>query len=98
MRFLLILDAALFTLASTLAVVMGVVLLLYGFHSDLSARVGAEIPGVAKVMACFAVLALVLGVAFWSLLRKASWRWWAQAAAVLGLVAGYFFLYRVLAS
>jgi hypothetical protein len=78
--------------------VLGVVLLLYGFHTDLSTRVSAEMPTVASVMTCFAVLAAFLGVAFWSLLRRRAWRWWAQAGAALSLVAGSLFLYRVLAT
>lgn len=97
MRALLILDAALFALAATLALVLGVVLILYGFHTDLSSRVGAEMPMLATVMGCFAVLALLLGIAFWSQLRRVAWRWWAQAAAAFAVIAGSLYLYRLLA-
>ena len=96
MRYLLILDAALFALAGTLAVVLSVVWLLYSFHTDLSARVGIEMQMVAETTAGFAMLALVLGLAFFSLLRRKSWRWWAQGGAAIGLLGGSLFLYRLL--
>jgi uncharacterized membrane protein HdeD (DUF308 family) len=97
MKALLIVDAALCALAATLALVLGVVLLLYGFHTDLSTRVAAEMPMLAAVMGCFFMLAAVLGLAFWSQLRRSAWRWWAQAAAAVGVIAGSLFLYRLLA-
>lgn len=97
MRYLLILDAALFAMATTLAVVLGVVLIMYSFHTDLSPRVGAEMPAVASAMLSFGALALVLGLAFWSLLRQRTWHWWAQAGAAMSLVVGSLVLYRQLA-
>lgn len=97
MRYLLILDAALFALAATMAVVLGVVLILYSFHTELSARVGTEMSAVANTTLSFAVLALILGVAFWSLLRKRIWHWWAQAGAALGISLGAMHLYGQLA-
>lgn len=96
MRALLILDAALFALAGTLAVVLGVVLILYSFHTELSATVTSDMSTVAVVMGIFAVLSLFTGTAFWSLLRKATWAWWAQAGAAMSLVFGSLLLYRVL--
>lgn len=96
MRALLILDAAVFALAGTLAVVLGVVLILYSFHTELSATVTRDMSSVAVVMGIFAVLTLFTGAAFWSLLRKATWRWWAQAGAAASLVFGSLMLYRVL--
>lgn len=98
MRFLLIFDAALFAMASTLAIVLGVVLILYSFHTDLSSRVSLEMSQVATVMACFVFLALPLGAAFWGLLRDKVWRWWAQLGAMAALVLGSLFLYRTLAA
>ncbi len=96
MRALLILDAALFALSGTLAVVLGVVWILYRFNTDLSASVNAEMPTVASVMAIFAIMAAALAAAFWSLLRHAAWKWWAQVVAAAGLVVGSLLLYRVL--
>lgn len=96
MRYLLILDAALFALAGTLAVVLAVVCLLYGFNASLSPRVAAEIPRLITVTASFSALAVVLGLAFWSLLRERSWYGWAQLAAAMSLLLGSMFLYRVL--
>lgn len=97
MKALLIVDAALCALAATLALVLGVVLILYGFHTDLSSQVGAEMPMLATVASCFLVLALILGLAFWSQLRHVAWRWWAQAVAAFAVIAGSLFLYRLLA-
>lgn len=97
MKYLLILDAALFAMTATLALVLGVVVLLYSFHAGLSARVALELPQVASLSLCFALLAGVLGVAFWSLLRARAWRWWAQACAATSLVVGALFVYRMLA-
>lgn len=96
MKALLILNAALCALATTLALVIGVVLILYSFHTDLSSRISAEMPMLATIMTCFAVLAGALGLAFWSQLRRASWRWWAQVGAAIGVFAGSLFLYRLL--
>lgn len=98
MRYLLILDAALFAMAGTLAVVLGVVLILYSFHTELSARVPAEMAQVAAVAGCFALLSAATGTAFWSLLRSASWRWWAQGGALLSMALGALFLYDQLAA
>ena len=97
MKALLILDAALCALATTLAVVIGVVLILYSFHTDLSARISAEMPMLATIMICFAMLAGALGLAFWSQLRRVAWRWWAQAGAGVAVFVGSLFLYRLLA-
>lgn len=93
MRYLLILDAALFALAATLAVVLGVVLLMYGVYADTSTRVAAEIPTLAAAMSAFALLAVPLGLAFWSLLRRKPWLWWAQAVAAVVLALGSMFLF-----
>lgn len=97
MRYLLILDAALFAMAGTLAVVLGVVLILYSFHTGLSAQVPGEMSQVAVIAACFALLSLATGTAFWSLLRSKPWRWWAQAGAAVSLALGAMFLYARLA-
>lgn len=97
MRYLLILDAALFALAATMAVVLGVVVILYSVHTELSARVGSELPDVAAATISFAMLALVLGAAFWSLLRQKRWHWWAQAASALSLALSALYLYGKLA-
>ena len=96
MRALLILDAALFALAGTLAVVLGVVLILFSFHTELSTTVATDMSSVAVVTTIFTVLTLFLGVAFISLLRRKAWTWWAQAGAAMSLVIGSLLLYRVL--
>lgn len=96
MKALLIVDAALLALAGTLAMVLGVVLILYGFNTGLSTSVDAEMPLLATVMGWFTGLAVVLGLAFWSLLRRFAWRWWAQGAATVAVVVGSMYLYRVL--
>lgn len=97
MKALLIVNAALCALAATLALVLGVVLILYGFNTDLSSNIAADMPLLATITGIFLVLALVLGLAFWSQLRRVAWRWWAQAVAVFAVVAGSMLLYRLLA-
>mgnify|MGYP001616281493 CR=1 FL=1 len=97
MKYLLILDAALFALAATMAVVLGVVLIMYSAHSELSARIGTEMPALATLIGCFAVLSMAWGLAFWSLLRERVWHWWAQAGAVTSLAIGSLYLYGQLA-
>lgn len=96
MRYLLILDAALFALALTLSMVLGVVAILYGANAELSARVSAELPLVVRLSVWFAVIAVPLGLAFWSLKRRQSWHWWVQAAAALTLGLGSLTIYRLL--
>lgn len=95
MRYLLILNAALFALAVTLTVVLGVVCLLYGFHTELSSRVGAEMPSVIAATLAFGFIALFTGLAFWSLLKGVHWRWWGQGIGLLGLGLGSQFLYNL---
>lgn len=84
MRYLLILDAALFALAATLAMVLGVVWILLSFHTELSARIGSDMQTVATVVGLFTLIAGVQWLAFWTLWRDLQWRWWAQAGAALG--------------
>jgi hypothetical protein len=96
MKALLIVDAALLALAGTLAMVLGVVLILYGFNTGLSASVDSEIPMLAAVMGCFIALSIALGLAFWSQLRRLAWRWWAQGVATVAVIAGSMYLYRLL--
>ncbi len=98
MKYLLIVDAALFALTATLAMVLGVVCLMYVFHTGLSSRVGAEMPTVITATLAFSVIAACVGVAFWSLLRERPWRWWAQGGGVLGLGLGSAFLYTLFTS
>ncbi len=94
-RYLLILEAALFALTTTLAMVLAVVCLMYGFHTQLSSRVGAEMPTLVTATVTFGVLATLMGLAFWTLLRDRAWRWWAQGVAVLGMGLGSMFLYNL---
>lgn len=96
MKYLLILDAALFTLAGTMAMVLAVVWLIYGFNLDASARVATEMHTVAITTLSFSLLTATLGLAFWSLLRKQPWHWWAQLVAAVSVAAGSMFLYRLL--
>lgn len=96
MRALLILDAALFALAGTLAIVLGVVWILFSFHTELSTSVTGDMASVAVVTGIFTVLTVALGLAFFSLLRRRAWKWWAQFGAAVSLVFGSLLIYRVL--
>lgn len=96
MRYLLIVNAALFTLMLTLASVLAVVCLLYAFNAGLSPRIAAELPLLIATTLTFSLLTVVLGAAFWGLWRDHSWRWFGQAGAVLGLGAAGIYLSRLL--
>lgn len=95
MRYLLILDGALFALTATLAMVLGVVWVMYAFHTDLAARISTEMSLVAATMLVFAAMSAPLGLAFWSLLRQRSWHWWAQLGGLAAVVCGSLLLYRL---
>lgn len=76
-------------LASSFAISMGLIvvwlisLLLQSSHPELGDNFGV----LTRSAAAFAGLTVVAAVAFGGQLRLKPWRWWAQAALVLGLAA-----------
>lgn len=98
MRYVLILNAALLALSTTMALVMAVVWLMYRANLDLSARVESDIGAIAAVCAAFAVMALALAGSFLGLLRRKSWAVFAVLGAGLVLTLGSRFLFELVAN
>lgn len=86
MRALLILDAALMALAATMALVLGVVCILYAANLELSPRLAGELPGLLALTGVFAALAVAAAIAVWSLRRRAA-PWLVQPLFLLGVGA-----------
>ncbi len=95
MRYLQILEAALFALAATMAICLGVVWLMYSFHTDLSSSVGAEMPTVAAATAAFSLLTLFLGLAFWSLIRRPRGQLLIQCLAFIVSALACMYIYNL---
>ena len=95
MRYLLLFEAALLALAATMALVLGVVCILYVSASGMSARVDAEMPALVTSTLIFTALSAVLGAAVVGLWRRRSWNLAAQVVAAVITVAGSTWLYRL---
>lgn len=93
MKGLVIFDAAMLALMLVLAVVLGVVCIMYGVYADESPRVAAELPLLLRSTAVFALLSIAWGTAFAGALRERAWLWPAQFVAVAGLIIGAMLLY-----
>lgn len=95
MRYLVILNAAVLALAGTIALCLGVVVLLYGFNQGLSARVDAEMPALVASTATFSFVAAVVAVALFGLVKRRPWLWICQAAAAVTVVLSVLYLTRL---
>lgn len=95
MRYLLILNAALFALAATIGMVLCVVCLMYGVNLGTAPSVMREMPSLIAATVTFCGLAVVLGVGFWGLLRARPWRWLGELVAALGLAVSSMYLYAL---
>ena len=91
MRALLILNLLLLAAAATMALVLGVVCILYWANLDASPRMARELPGLLALTGMFTLLTLSGGgaVAAWRWMPR--WRWPGQLvfAGTLILVALY---------
>lgn len=95
MRYLTIVNGALFALFASLAVVMGVVCIMYLVYLNAEPRLQSEWPAVLASTVIFAVLGVTSGFGFFGLLRGKSWRWIAQAVLLLSLIPGYLTLVKL---
>ena len=95
MRYLIIVNAALLALSSTMAMVMAVVWLMYRVNIELSARLETDISTVASVCIGFLVMAMALGLSFVGLVRRRHWSLYACLGAVLVVGLGCRYLYDV---
>lgn len=93
---LLIVDGAIATLALTMALVQGVVCILYGFVLDMSPKLVKQLPMLIGSTAVFAIVGLLFLYGFFLLLRGRAWRWPVQGLAVLALVPAAILLSRLL--
>ena len=71
------------SIAGVLAMVLAIFMLSSGDHPALA----AEYPGLVRAVLVFTGLSVVSGIAFLSLQKRLSWRWYAQAAMWLALAA-----------
>lgn len=93
MKALVILDSAVLALMATIAVVLGVVCLMYAVYAENSSKVSAELPLLLLSTAVFAGLSLVWGAALIGALRRRRWLWPAQGGAVVALLVAALVLY-----
>lgn len=85
MKYLQILNLVMAALGSTLAIVLGVVGLLYVVHLGADPVVAAQLPAVLRFAAAFGALATGAALAWWSQRRLLAWRWLAQTLPLLAL-------------
>lgn len=96
MKALNLFNAATLALTATFAMTLGVVAILYSFHLDAAPRMRSEWRTVSEITAIFAVLTGFSAAAFWAHWRRLGWRWPAQAALLLSLVGGGWWMQRIL--
>ncbi|MGH8243319.1 MAG: hypothetical protein ACRETY_08225 [Steroidobacteraceae bacterium] len=73
--------------AASISLVLIMVAVVFAFSSREQPAVGAEYPGLLASAAIFGVLTVAAAAAFVGLQRERPWRWFAQAAMWLLLVA-----------
>jgi hypothetical protein len=95
LRYLVILNAAVLALSATIALCLGVVVLLYAFNQGLSARVDAEMPALVASTATFSLVSAVVAVALFGLVKRRPWLWICQGAAAVTVVACTLYLTRL---
>lgn len=78
--------------AVSIAVVLGMILVIYLMIATDHPRVLDEYSGLVKALVLFGILTAVSAIAFLGLQRRASWRWVAQGAMWLAFLGiGYFY-------
>ena len=96
MKVLQIFNAVALVFSATFFVTLGVVCLMYAWYLDVSPRMRAEWPTISSVTLVFLVLSVFAFLAFWAQRRRFAWRWPAQVALPVALVAGSQLLVRIL--
>lgn len=71
--------------ATSIALVLAMVVVIFALTAGDQPAIGREYPGLLVSAGLFAVLAAVAAAAFIGLQRQRSWRWVAQAAMWLAL-------------
>jgi len=73
--------------AASIALVLGMVVVIFALTGSQQPVVGREYPGLLLSAGLFAVLSAAAAVAFTGLQRERPWRWLAQAAMWLAMAA-----------
>lgn len=89
-------NAVVLAIAGTMAVMMGVVCLLYGVHLDDAPQLRAQWPLLIQFAAIFTTLALIAGATFFGERRNKSWHWYGQALLALAIVGSGWLLWTLL--
>lgn len=71
--------------AASIALVLGMVVVILALSPGSQAAINTEYPRLLATAGLFAVLAGISGAAFAGLQRRLPWRWYAQAALWLAL-------------
>lgn len=96
MNYLRLVNALLLAAAVTMALVLGVVSLIYAIYAGETPRLGRELPGLLTITGVFAVYALVAGFALVGVLRRRWWLWLGQGAVLLVSIALAIFVWEFL--
>jgi hypothetical protein len=71
--------------AAAIALVLGMVVVIFAISAAGQPSIGQEFPALLASAGLFAALAGIAGTAFAGLQRRRPWRWYAQAAMWLAL-------------
>lgn len=96
MSYLRLINALLLAAAVTMALVLGVVSLIYAIYAGENPRLARDLPGLLTVTGVFAAHAVVCATAFIGLLRQRWWLWFGQVAVVLVSVVLSIFVWEFL--
>lgn len=83
MNYLRIINVLLLAAAVTMAVVLGVVALIYALYAGETPRLARELPGILTITSAFAVYALIAGAACMALFKRWRWLWLGQGALIV---------------
>jgi hypothetical protein len=89
---LAVLNAIVFGSATAITFGLVGVVVIFLVLKGSNPEMNDEFPALLRSSAAFAVLATISGASLWGLLKRLTWRWWAQAAmwaAVAGIVVLY---------
>lgn len=89
-------NAVVLACAGTMAMMLGVVCLLYGVHMDDAPQLRENWPMLTRSAGLFAALAAIAAAALFGLLRNRPWRWAGQVVLLMAIGATGWLLWRLL--